>query len=160
TGATWSDVAVQIVGGVSHLYAALGTPGGAGSNAVFHTTNPTSNAPVWFVGDETVPTLPDTRTGNEFPAGASGARNNGNIKISANGLTIYAAVTNPFTNPLLQVFVSTDGGRNWAATGGQPGSDYMGTFPNGLGQINSMIAVDPTNSSRVYVASYGVNQTG
>ena len=44
---------MALVGGT--LYAVLGNSSGDRNNGVFHTNNPTSNVPIWYVGDPTNP---------------------------------------------------------------------------------------------------------
>ncbi len=68
------------------LYAALGIPGGSHMNGVFRSENPTSNSPIWYVGDPGDTPAPDGRPGGEFPTGLWAAPffdRNGNIKITA-----------------------------------------------------------------------------
>jgi len=141
SNASWSDLVLDNNG---TLYAALGSAEGDPNNAVFRCPNPTSNQPVWYMGDGGV----DTETSKEFPGGNNGNAVDGNIKITAVGTTIYAAISNPTNSgaALASVQVSTDGGMTWAGVKTQP-YDYLST----QGDYDSTIIASPTNPNIVYV---------
>jgi autotransporter-associated beta strand protein len=110
------------------LFMALGTPGGdsgAAINAVYHCDNSFSYLPVWYIGDEngTSHKAYDTGGGSVYRSGLQGTPN-GNIKLTTtDGFTIYAVDTDPFTQGLRDIQISTDGGRTWADIGAPPGPD-------------------------------------
>jgi large repetitive protein len=157
-GAAWSDLFLAPSG---TLYAALGSPNGYGvpnplpaggtpMNAVYRCPNPTTAAPVWFIGNGTV------NGQNGFPTGFSSAgRRGGRIAIGVSGNTIYAASqdatqTIPPFGMLLDIQKSTDGGQTWNAT--TKPANYMGQ----QGWFDNAVIVDPTNPNVVDVA--GVDQ--
>ncbi len=167
--ATWSDI--LLLGGT--LYAALGESNqpnfvvtGSGPptvvsqavrNGVYWTTNPTSNTPAWTLGGGNV----DARSGG-FPVGdpVNGPPRNGYIKLAGSGTTIYASVVNPANGQLLDIQKSTDGGRNWSATGAVPPAPFGNTNP-ALGRYDhTLLAQDAATvflggSDNVFVTGDG-----
>jgi autotransporter-associated beta strand protein len=134
--AVWSDLAIS--GGT--LYAALGTPFPFNpDNGVFRCPNPASGAPVWYVGDGAV----DSEVAGEYPTGVTGHLD-GNVKLTVTGTTIFAANTNPGTQGLLDIQVSSNGGVTWAAVKTAP-VNYLG---NQGWYDSSIVAADPNT---VYV---------
>jgi autotransporter-associated beta strand protein len=160
TGATWSSLA--LINGT--LLAALATDGGqfTKDNGVFYTTNPTSNSPIWLVGDPTnanpnppPANLPDGRSTGEFPTGS-----NGNIKLavgeydSGSGVqtATYALVTT-LAGGANTILVSTNSGVSWASMATQPNNqDVIG----GEGWYAASILVR-SNSPTAYLAGYGTS---
>src|SRR5262249_33180506 len=144
-----------------NLYMAVGTPYADGNvpdataaNAVYRCENPNANNPSWYVGDGNGPAHNNYQTGgqNTFPPGNRNSARNRVIKIAAHNGTLYAAITSPFTQRLLQIVKSTNGGKTWAATGAQP-PNYLGN-PSPQGDFDTTIVIDqtdPTNNT-VYVA--------
>jgi autotransporter-associated beta strand protein len=150
---------------------AVGTAAGSAENAVYislNSENQTNNSGV----------PPHTWNLYSFPTLDPGPTpRNGVIKVAvspnASGTvyTVYAVVTYPggYPNiPLENTFrdvwkttitwsvnTLTWTVANWANTTTQPGSDYMGVFPNAQGEYDTTIAVDPSNANIVYVAGIG-----
>jgi autotransporter-associated beta strand protein len=152
TGAVWSDLSLSSNG---FLYAALGSPlsdtnvTDISANAVYRNEDPTSNAPIWYIGDPGSPPKADAHSGSEFPNG--GARNS-TIRIATAGDTIYAAITDPATGGLLEIQKSSDGGKTWKATTVKP-PNYLGS----QGDYDStLVAVD---ANTVYMGGVESNDT-
>jgi autotransporter-associated beta strand protein len=152
------------------LYAALGDPNGSLSNGVFWTQNPTSNQPIWYVGDpggtDQVPAIPPTTVDGRNGEFAVGNFNPpapfapfplyGTIKISPiagnifNTTTVYASASAPDVayagatvapGALAGIFHSANGGQMWSATTAQPPN-----FMQNVGQYaNAIVAASPTN---------------
>ena len=139
-GTTWTDIttAISTVDYVSDLvmdptndlvlYAGFGFGGGYSSNGVYKTTN----------GGSTWTLL------SGLPSGTSAGRVA--IAISSNGQTLYADWSSSTTNGLLGLYQSINAGASWTWRINTP------NFLGGQGNYDNVLAVDPTNASRVYAA--------
>jgi autotransporter-associated beta strand protein len=138
----YSDLA--LTGGVLFMAMNASSPAASFSNAVYHCINPTTNTPIWRVGDGNpgAPPTYDQGGANPFPTNIGAtppAIRNGNMKITvtvtfppppALPIThIYVAITNPTTGALREIETSTDGGVTWAPTAGTP-ANYQGSQGN------------------------------
>jgi photosystem II stability/assembly factor-like uncharacterized protein len=108
------------------LYAAFGYFGGDSANGVYKSTDGGSS---W------------TLLGGLPSYGGRIA-----LTISANGQTLYAAVIDPLAYELLGLYQSTDAGASWTERYLTP------NFVGSQGWYDVVLAVDPSNSQRVYAA--------
>ena len=122
SNATWSDLAIPDTdtSACTPPLRGPGHPGGNATNGVFRCSNPTSNAPIWYVGDGVV----NSQTSTEFPTGAGGStdqqqhqdRRLGNDRRrseSRRHLRRHHHPVDAATCSTIQK--STDGGQTWAA---------------------------------------------
>ena len=194
--AKWSDVALVYtdisnnpnngsVRGAPVIYAALGTTAGTGgiNNAVFWTRNPTSTAPIWYVGDPAgspysnppvAPTTSDARNANGFPKGQFAVPNpgggnpsvpevalNGNIKIA--GVPIANTTGTELVTSNLYAAVSTPEGRLRSIyvtrNGGQSWAAV--TTPSSLYSVgNFSNAILAVNANTVFIGGQGISAAG
>ncbi len=162
-------LAVDQGGGVTRIYAAVGTRGiptpvqpdlGAnGANGVYRTLMPTSGCPAvaaWSLLNDHWP----AGTGN----GSAGGTNNGRIELAvapSNHQRLYAEVQNTNDRKILAVYRSDDGGATWVATlasgvntdGSTPGCEINSA--NGGAQMwyDAGLTVDPNNPNRVWMST-------
>jgi photosystem II stability/assembly factor-like uncharacterized protein len=114
------------------LDAAVGTPYGGPANGVYKTAD---GGKTWAAA------------GN-FPLGAA----DGNIRIAlapSAPRTLFAAVSDPVTDGLLEMLKTNDGGAHWLPLANVP--DYQtASSDHGQGDYDSTLAVDPSNPNVVY----------
>ncbi len=159
TNAAWTSLA--LVNGT--LFAALDATSAPQNSGVFWTANPTSNQPIWDVGDPMngfPPFAPDGEGPGEFPTGVMTGVNNGNIKISAAGNTLYAAVTDS-AGELSGIYQGTFSSVPVPAVAWSPvntpplvnGEPYLQASGGGQegGLYNNAILVNPANSNDIIV---------
>jgi autotransporter-associated beta strand protein len=176
---TWSDLALDANG---NLFAALGKSDGDVSNGVFYTRNPTSNTPVWLVGDPLAggTFTPDNRSASEFPVGiftgsvggaGTGTAIFGNIKITETfnqflpgygGDTLYAVVATP-TGQLQNIYFTNDATYGQQSTGTNTAYAPVGSLPANLvvnqGAFDLAILVDSNNPLHLFIAGDEVSNT-
>jgi photosystem II stability/assembly factor-like uncharacterized protein len=142
-GATWNVVSVASGASATDVlfspdparpgdaYAALGRPAGDGINGVYKTTD---SGLTWARADTGTSKLPITS-------------NVGRIKLAiapSAPATLLASIADVFTDDLLGMFRSTDGGVNWVQLFNTP------NFCRGQCSYDMVIRVHPNNASVIY----------
>lgn len=80
---------------------------------------------------------------------------NERCEIAVSGNTLYALPCDPASNNVPVIYKSTDGGTNWAATGGQPTSGWA----SGQGWYALSCAINPANSNECIVGGLDCYKT-
>ena len=109
------------------LYAAIGNPGGSGSNGIYKTTD---GGTTWALLAGGLPTASVGRIALALCASAPG--------------TIYASIENSGTSGLLGLYKTTNNGTAWAQLTAAP--DYLGQ----QGWYDNAVVVSPTNPNQVF----------
>jgi hypothetical protein len=112
------------------------------SAGYFYTDNPSTTTTAIGAGSWTAPVTTFTPT-------------NYNVELAVAGNTVYAAPANSaFQTPI--IYKSIDGGANWSATTGNPGSSVS----SGQGWYCIALGVDPVNPNNVVVGGLDTYRSG
>lgn len=143
-GNNWTNITPTTAGGgtriadmemsnTGRLHVSKGYSSSAGQFGYFYTDNPsTVTSATW-----NAPATPFTST--QY-----------NVDLAVTGNTVYAlAATSAYQTPT--VYKSTDGGANWASSGGSLSTSGNNAVSSGQGWYCLAIAVDPANSNNVIV---------
>jgi photosystem II stability/assembly factor-like uncharacterized protein len=123
----FSDLVID-PGNDQHLYTAIGTYFGDTTNGIYETTD---GGTTW-------------KASGNFPTG-SGL---GNIKLAistSNTKVLFASISDPTTNGILDVYQTTDGGTTWNKV--TKPVNYLGS----QGFYDTYVAVDPANAKTVFL---------
>ncbi len=159
----WSDLVIDPTtsGGSAVLFAAVGNQIGSAGNAVF----PGNGVYTSVNGGLNWSPAP---IGGGLPSGAGVGRISLALAhLPGTSAVLYASIATPAKGPaatnatLLGLFQSTTGGSSWTnITPNLKGDDYLKGKTPGQGWYDNVVAIDPQNTSRVFVAGVLRNQGG